>query len=45
MDPKRWAEEQLECTAKHPIVVALDVTGSMGEWTKLIYDKMPMFYG
>lgn len=44
-DPKRWAEEKLESDSKNPIVFALDVTGSMGEWTKIIYDKMPMFYG
>ena len=25
--------------------MALDVTGSMGEWPKIIYDKLPMFYG
>ena len=30
---------------KHPIVFALDVTGSMGDWAKIIYDKLPMFYG
>ena len=44
-DPIRWKEEKLECIAKNPIVFALDVTGSMGDWTKIIYDKMPMFYG
>lgn len=44
-DPKRWCDEKLESDAKNPIVFALDVTGSMGEWTKIIYDKMPMFYG
>eukprot|EP00349_Pseudokeronopsis_sp_Brazil_P002038 CAMPEP_0202962536 /NCGR_PEP_ID=MMETSP1396-20130829/6650_1 /ASSEMBLY_ACC=CAM_ASM_000872 /TAXON_ID= /ORGANISM="Pseudokeronopsis sp., Strain Brazil" /LENGTH=59 /DNA_ID=CAMNT_0049683199 /DNA_START=131 /DNA_END=310 /DNA_ORIENTATION=- len=31
--------------AENPIVVAIDVTGSMGNWSKIIYDKMPMFYG
>ncbi len=45
MDPKRWHEEKLKCHHKHPIVVAIDVTGSMGNWSKIIYDKMPMFYG
>lgn len=44
-DPKRWCDDKLESDAKNPIVFALDVTGSMGEWTKIIYDKMPMFYG
>jgi len=28
-----------------PIVIAVDVTGSMGDWTKIMYDKMPMFFG
>lgn len=34
-------------TSSHgnPIVVAIDVTGSMGDWTKIIFDKMPLFYG
>jgi hypothetical protein len=45
MDPKRWAKSKLKCKQKHPIVVVIDVTGSMGNWTKIIYDKMPMFYG
>lgn len=33
------------CEHKNPIVVAVDVTGSMGNWTKIIYDKLPMFWG
>ena len=40
-DPKRFAEEdrQLVCAKKNPIVFALDVSGSMGDWPKvtLIY--------
>lgn len=36
----------IECPENQtPIVVAMDVTGSMGEWSKIIYDKMPMFFG
>ncbi len=45
LDPKRWKDEKLVCEKGDPVVFALDVTGSMGEWTKIIYDKMPMFYG
>jgi len=46
MNPNRFVEdEKLESTVAHPIVFALDVTGSMGDWSKIIYDKMPMFYG
>merc|ERR550514_1331523 len=42
VDPRGRA---LTCEAKSPVVVAIDVTGSMGNWTKIIYDKLPMFYG
>ena len=38
-------KRKLSTDAKSPIVVALDVTGSMGDWSKTIYDKMPMFFG
>lgn len=43
--PLRWTDENLMSEVANPIVFALDVTGSMGEWAKIIYDKMPMFYG
>lgn len=33
------------CNAATPIVVAVDVTGSMGDWGKVMYDKLPMFFG
>lgn len=36
---------RLKCANENPIVVAMDVTGSMGIAAKVIYDKMPMFYG
>ena len=35
LDPKRCAEKKLMSETKHPIVFALDVTGSMGDWTKV----------
>ncbi len=35
LDPIRFAGEKLESDAKHPIIFALDVTGSMGDWTKV----------
>lgn len=38
-------KRKLSTDAKSPIVVAMDVTGSMGDWSKIIYDKMPMFFG
>ena len=32
-DPKRFSDEnKLTCSHKHPIVFALDVSGSMGDW-------------
>lgn len=45
LDPKKYCEEFLTCNTSNPIVFALDVTGSMGNWSKIIYDKLPMFYG
>jgi metallophosphoesterase superfamily enzyme len=45
MDPRRWTDKKLVVNHKHPIVVVIDVTGSMGDWSKILYDKMPMFYG
>ena len=44
-NPKNWNKKKMISTYKNPIVFALDVTGSMGEWSKIIYEKMPMFYG
>lgn len=35
----------LSCEQRNPIVIAMDVTGSMGSWSKVIYDKMPMLFG
>ncbi len=31
--------------SKHPIVIVLDVTGSNINFARLVYDKLPMFYG
>lgn len=38
-------KRDISCRHKNPICIAVDVTGSMGEWTKIIYDKLPMFWG
>src|SRR5688572_26442562 len=35
----------LVCERKSPIVVAMDVTRSRGNDSKIVYDKMPMLYG
>lgn len=42
MDPRG---RELMCDAQTPIVIAIDVTGSMGDWSKIIWDKLPMFFG
>jgi len=39
LNPARWADEQLQCEYLDPIVFALDVTGSMGDWTKVKIKK------
>lgn len=31
--------------SRHPIIVVLDVTGSNIDFARVVYDKMPMFYG
>lgn len=31
--------------AANPVVIGVDVTGSMSTWPKVIWDKLPMFYG
>ena len=35
-DPKRYIGQNLQSTSKSPIVFALDVTGSMGDWSKVL---------
>lgn len=36
---------RISSKSKHPIVIMLDVTGSNTDFAKIVYDKMPMFYG
>ena len=45
LSPKLYEINKLKSTGQTPIVFAVDVTGSMGDWVKIIYDKFPMFYG
>ena len=35
----------LELTSKNPVIIVLDVTGSNINFARLVYDKLPMFYG
>ena len=45
LDPLQYKNTNIVSTTRHPIVFALDVSGSMSDWPQIIYDKMPMFYG
>jgi len=42
MNPKG---KVIRSTSKNPIIVMLDVTGSNINFARLVYDKLPMFYG
>jgi len=42
---KDGKDEGLVTSCATPIVVALDVTASRGDDAKILYDKLPMFYG
>jgi hypothetical protein len=33
------------CDEGTPIVLCLDISGSMNEWPRIVYDKLPMFFG
>lgn len=35
----------LESNTKNPIIIVLDVTGSNIKFARVVYDKLPMFYG
>jgi hypothetical protein len=35
----------ISCAHTNPIVIAFDVTGSMGDAARVVYDKLPMFWG
>lgn len=36
LDPKNWSASEISTFSRSPIVFGLDVTGSMGEWVKII---------
>lgn len=38
-------DKKISSTSKHPIIIMLDVTGSNTNFARIVYDKMPMFYG
>ena len=35
----------LKSTTKNPLIIVLDVTGSNIDFARIVYDKLPMFYG
>lgn len=35
----------ITCDEGTPIVLCLDISGSMNEWPRIFYDKLPMFFG
>ncbi|MGM9878125.1 MAG: hypothetical protein ACI33S_05680 [Bacilli bacterium] len=42
LDPKN---KKIVSKSKNPIIIVLDVTGSNIDFARLVYDKLPMFYG
>lgn len=38
-------KKNITCANGTPIVIALDISGSMATWPRIFYDKLPMFYG
>lgn len=42
MEPKG---KKIRSNSKNPVIIMLDVTGSNINFARLVYDKLPMFYG
>lgn len=40
IDPKK----HIETTSKNPLIIAVDVTGSMADWPFEIFDRLPLLY-
>ncbi|MFA6860046.1 MAG: hypothetical protein WCR30_01500 [Clostridia bacterium] len=45
LDKSMLPKKTIKSDAKNPIVIMLDVTGSNIDFAKIVYDKMPMFFG
>jgi len=41
VDPKTMVPEKLVCEAESPLILAIDVTGSMGDWPATMFSKLP----
>jgi len=44
-DDVKGKGRDISCDSATPIVVAMDVTSSRGDDSKILYDKLPMFFG
>ncbi|MFQ6010288.1 MAG: hypothetical protein ACE5J7_04180 [Candidatus Aenigmatarchaeota archaeon] len=43
--PKKWkGKKKIKSNSPTPLVVAVDVTGSMGEWPEIIFEKLSVLY-
>ncbi len=40
VDPRK----QVSSTSKHPVIIAVDVTGSMASWPAEIFDRLPLLF-
>jgi len=45
IDPQVVPNRKIHCEHKTPIVLAMDVTRSRGDDSKILYDKLPMLFG
>lgn len=45
LDDSMKPTHRIRSNSKNPIIIVLDVTGSNTSLAKIVYDKMPMFYG
>lgn len=39
-----YKSETLKTDSKYPIIIGIDTTGSMAEWPKVFFDKLPLLY-
>ncbi len=39
-----FKSQTLETKSKYPIIIGIDTTGSMAEWPKIFFEKLPLLY-
>lgn len=44
-DDLKVLNKVVTCDEGTPVVLCLDISGSMNEWPRIFYDKLPMFFG